>query len=274
MKDLLIINGKISDNYIFQKLHSKVNFLSEKYRLQLALRKFKELMESNIPNEIIYSLPVEPMFPGKENLVISEQPSKLYYHHLVPNKSTLPNLTMWSMKLMSPLPETHIIVTKKILDIKENKLAEFNFKFINNIMACGKMLSKRKPFISDKCVLCNEDETQCHIIYECQIVNRLWQVISNVIGKRISLDDIAFGIDLKRETNNLISQICYTIHKYWIIRVNEQNMISGRHLIELVNSDLRFKYNVMRYLKEDGIAQQYKRALDNLVSGDRRIAHT
>ena len=64
------------------------------------------------------------------------------------------------------------------------------------------------------------------------------------------------------------------IHKYWIVRVNEQNIISERHLIELVHSDLRFKCKVMKYLKEDGIAQQFKRALDNLVSGDRRIAHS
>ena len=68
-------------------------------------------MQSNVPNEMIYSLPFEPIFPGKENLVISEQPSKFYYHQLVQNKSTLPSLTIWSMKLMSLLPEIHVIVT-------------------------------------------------------------------------------------------------------------------------------------------------------------------
>ncbi len=262
VKDLLIIDGKISDNYIFQKLNRKVNFLSEKYKVSIAMRKYRHLLGYNVPNEMIFTLPREPILPGNENILVSQQPSKFYYTELVKKKSVDMNLGFWTTKLLTPIPDIQEIMKKKIVEIKEKKIAEFNYKFVNNIVACGKMLSKWKPFINEKCDLCNEYDTQCHIIFECSIVRNIWHKISNNIGKRVTLNDITFGITLDRETNNLVSQICYTIHKYWIMRINENIIASEKQLTEIIVNDLRFKSSVMSYLKENKIASMYKTASD------------
>ncbi len=48
--DLLILNGEIDQEYIYNKLNRKANFIAEMYKLKLALRPFKHIMRNNIPD--------------------------------------------------------------------------------------------------------------------------------------------------------------------------------------------------------------------------------
>ena len=151
----------------------------------------------------------------------------------------------------------------KVLQIRENKIAAFNYKFLNGITACGKLLNKWKHNISKNCQVCGSIETHYHIIYQCSLVHDIWTTLSDMTDLAIDLKSIAFGVN-NRPLNNLISQISYSIHKYWIICVNEKKQASRNSLRELVKYDLLFKSKVMMYIGEGDISTLFQEFTDIL----------
>ena len=71
---------------------------------------------------------------------------------------------------------------KKSIDIRENKVKEFNYKLISQICASGNLISKWNAKFSNTCDVCGEIETQIHIIRKCSFVIDVWNIISHNIG--------------------------------------------------------------------------------------------
>ena len=122
---------------------------------------------------------------------------------------------------------------------------------------------KNKHNIIKTCKVCGFIETQYHIIYQCPLVNNIWTTLSDMTDLAIDLKSIAFGVN-NRPLNNLISQISYSIHKYWIICVNEKKQASRNSLRELVKYDLLFKSKVMMYIGEGDISTLFQEFTDIL----------
>ena len=264
MKDLLITNGKIMERYIFDKIENKVHFLSEIYRLRLSVRTFKHLLQDNIPQNIIYSLPLEPKFcQGNLTVQIHDKKTKFYYKELLKHICKPVAFTYWN-DIIQHKPHISQVMKNKLIEIKENKIAEFNYKFMHGIVACGKMLSRWKPEFHDKCSLCNTDETQEHIIYECPMARNIWTKIGDQLEMTITLENITFGVDDRRQINNLISQTSFSIHKYWIIRINEKKVPSEIGLKRMIQYDLKYKSLIMDKVNEPDIAELYKQISQSL----------
>ena len=77
--------------------------------------------------------------------------------------------------------EFSTIYQKKILDIKENKLAEFNYKVLHNILPCGVNLNMWRIIDTKKCDICNIDEDIPHLLYNCEIANSIWRIVSKIV---------------------------------------------------------------------------------------------
>ena len=60
---------------------------------------------------------------------------------------------------------------KKRLDIKENKLAEFNYKVSHTILPCGLNLIMWRNNETKKCNIYNICENSLHLLYHCEIAN-------------------------------------------------------------------------------------------------------
>ena len=108
------------------------------------------------------------------------------------------------------------IYTDKIIGIKDNKLAETNYKILYKILPCGVNLKKWKKKDSDICDICNKTETIQHLIYECQYAKFLWSKIEKALNTNISLLDIVFGKKSQPDMNMFISLVVYLIYKEWI----------------------------------------------------------
>ena len=258
--DMLILNGDIQQRYIYDKLNMKTNFLAEMFKVKTALKPFKQMIETNIPNAIIYALPLHPNFQIKSTVIdVSQRRSKFYYELLTKQKCEPPNLLHWTniFHINDDIPNIESIMKCKVLSIKENKLAEFNYKFLCGITACGMLLNNWKPQISKTCTYCGQNETQYHIIYYCPLVADIWKSLNDKVNKNITLNQIAFGLIGERNLNNLISQISYSIHKYWIIHTNDHLIASKKDLKYLLFHDLMFKSKVLKTLKEDELSDLF-----------------
>ena len=69
--------------------------------------------------------------------------------------------------------------------------------------------------------------------------------------------NVIFGLNDKQIPNNLISQISYSIHKYWIVCNEENTLPTEKRLMTLVAKDLEYQSKIMYIIKETSIANIY-----------------
>ena len=111
------------------------------------------------------------------------------------------------------------IYSQKLMYVEAPKLAEFNFKIFHNIVPNGYVLSKWNKNVSSACSVCNSVETTKHMLYECQRIRRLWNIVSQCLGIDITLKQIFVGFPLYDCTekmciyNNVITIVAYCIFK-------------------------------------------------------------
>ena len=79
----------------------------------------------------------------------------------------------------------------KVSREKEIKLKEFNFKILHGILACNKNLTKWKLKNDDKCDVCSNCQTIQHLLYDCDYVKPIWQMVNSIFNI-----DVTFSIVL------------------------------------------------------------------------------
>lgn len=265
VKDLLITNNEISIDYIYNKLDFKGHIFGDLTKLKIALRPYLHLVINNIPDAIIYTLPHEPTFNRKTEIIdVRNKKSKFFYTELIKNIFMAPDLTKFlhNNNEITHIPEIKQVFTNKLEVVKENKLKEFNYKILNKIIPCGQLLSKWVPNISNMCDECNSLETQEHVIIFCPKTLEIWKEIDILIDENINAGKIIFGMD-KATVNNLISQISYSIHKYWLIRKSENNKYDQEQLKQLIKQDLHSKIQLFSKLKYLDLSELYNNIVQN-----------
>ena len=105
----------------------------------------------------------------------------------------------------------------KIKQLKDNNLAQMNFKILNNILPCDRNLSKRGKSDKDLCSLCQE-ESVSHLLCD-NMCTKIWKLVNDVfhLGHAISHDNVLFGVELDLSVNYVFSIIIYYIHNGYMI---------------------------------------------------------
>ena len=83
----------------------------------------------------------------------------------------------------------------KVVDEKEMKLREFNFKSLHGILLCNSNLKRWKLRTTDKCDVCQESQSTEHLQWECDYVKPLCSIVEKVChfeityGKILGIED-------------------------------------------------------------------------------------
>ena len=134
---------------------------------------------------------------------------KFYYNYLVEEIITSPVSENYWINF-TRLRITHEDLLKsyvsKVKYIKDKKLAETNFKILNNILPCNRNLRKWGKSDTYLCCFCQEEENISHLLYFCVHVKPIWEIVNNVIppGAYISHDMVMFGYETDSVINHLI----------------------------------------------------------------------
>ena len=110
----------------------------------------------------------------------------------------------------------------KVKQLKDKKLAETNFKILNNILP--------------PCLFCQEEESVSHLLYDCIYAQKIWKLVNDVfhLGHSTSHDDVIFGVDLDLSMNYVFSILIYYTYKQWLIPSFENKLrridVSARSL--------------------------------------------
>ena len=121
-------------------------------------------------------------------------------------------------KLLSDCVEEDeaLAFSAKVVQEKEIKLKEFNFKLLHNILPCNKNLAKWKIKPNDRCDVCGQSQTIEHLLYSCIYVKPLWRVVETYLGVDISFEHM-LGLDVFFAHNAIVTLIGFLIYKEWLL---------------------------------------------------------
>lgn len=107
---------------------------------------------------------------------------------------------------------------------RETKLQSFTFRLAHRLIPCGRFLKKMKIQNSDECMVCAEEDSIIHYLWECTMIQQFWQKVVQWFDDftHISLLDINkaqffFGVPKTRQNWRIINSILL-VGKFFIQR--------------------------------------------------------
>ena len=99
------------------------------------------------------------------------------------------------------------------------KIAEFNYKILQNILYTGNTVSKWDKPCSAFCCVCRELETPRHLLFDCIKVKRLWENVKYILQHKTEWKNIVTGLyqtNIRAQVINVcISIVTYSIFAGW-----------------------------------------------------------
>ena len=151
---------------------------------------------------------------------IEDKKCNFFYKNLLMKKFKKPPYQNILSKEFS-VYDIHIwsnIYKSNILDIMDISVVEFNYKLLNNLLNNNYFLSKWKN-IDKTCKSCqNEIENTMHLIFQCDNVKQIWNLLSKVLNFEITWKHIVLGFYHEKNKksymlNNIISYTACKIYK-------------------------------------------------------------
>lgn len=250
VKDFINPNGSImSDDQLFNCIGDKRNVVQDMYIIKrYVIKKFRHL-DLSIANSVSIK-PITHVVHKNKLHEIAKAKSKLFYEMLMKNatsRGNMESILSRDFNFDNNIDVWKKIYTQKLIVIKIPKLCEFNFKLVHNIVPNGKILSKWKEGISDKCTYCKEVETTKHMLFKCKRVLEIWKIISNILKVDIMWKHITCGFPKYNASkkisclNYIICIVAYSIFK--------ENSMCKFEKYDYAQSNLLFKLksNFMYY---------------------------
>ena len=129
----------------------------------------------------------------------------------------------------------------RIKTMPDKKLAEFNFKVMQNILICGHYLSKWQDFVNENCEICNTVHDIPHLLFDCDLAQSIWKKVGKALNYEFNKNEIIIIYQSRNmiPINYMITIISYSLWKFWIEYSHEKKK---NNLIDL-------RYHVLRELK-------------------------
>jgi len=155
--------------------------------------------------------------------------AKVFYSLFIKMKVSEPNMIyIWQRKLDLPHTfEWEPVFDFKLSKLEFNKIRQFNFKLINNILPFKDNLLKWKISTDAQCKSCNNNESLLHNLLYCPKVRNVWIKIRNLIyecsGEDITIDEqmlvVGYNIDKNEYSfiNLIINFMEYSIYKVYLL---------------------------------------------------------
>ena len=254
--DLKIENGVINTQYLYDNIKIKINIHNE---IALVIKSLRGLIKGISIDPKSTNLTQKPM----ENNSIKK--AKYFYEKISSSARVTPNVVDdWKNVInMNNTYNLKTIMKNKVLNIKDKKLAETNFKILYNVLPCGYNLKRWKKIQSDKCSICNASETILHLLYYCKYAQEIWSEIEDALDTEIKVDDIFLGHE-NDIINHIYSFILYYIYKDWLILSLEQKKRNTSPNTRLLKYDLERQCAIYKSTKTP-VLKQTGEMLENIT---------
>ena len=195
---------------------------------------------------------------------ISVMKARHYYHLMIEKeKRDLPCIYFWNAYFTLPLDFNWKALLEFKLDfINDNRIKQYNFKFIHRILPSKDNLCKWKIQNDILCNTCKVPETTIHILFTCKVVTLFWKIVSKLIDAlfdvKIVLNEklILIGHEIEKPEMNVVNLILnlaqFVIYRNYIRKCfgNEKHKTHALYFIKELKLEIRIylkrKYNQKR----------------------------
>ncbi len=242
VKDLFLNGRLISEKEILDKLINKTDWIRElmivKTLFMKIVNNFNPLIAKHVNIRNVWML-----VSNNSRYCIKTQKSNFYYTLLIKRKFERNYMERFWGKTFNFEPcEWESIYNRKVWNVAEKKVAEFNYKLITNIVCTRSIISKWNRNVNNLCMLCNDKQDVKHLLFTCSRVNNMWANIGAIIKLNIQYKHIIIG---DKESNSyiksrnlLISYITYGIYKFWILSENNKLDFNNTCLYDFIRKHL------------------------------------
>ncbi len=266
--------GNISFEILYNILHNKSDALSQCGQIQQCMKNYKHLWNTSgseiSENDML--LRNEQHFEfNHEQYIITDQKCKFFYNYLVLQKEQSSYMqNVWEKIFIdNNMYEIDWSSTynKKIKNIPDKKISEFNYKILNNLLPCQKHLFQWKLSKDPFCMYCNEIQDVKHLLFDCKIIDDIWKIIGQINDINILWKDIVLGNNFCTEINVLVSTIAFCIYKRWLIdsdtKHKDQHQICNNMTLFIIK-ELSFRGHVYSHTKYIKINNLFSENVDDL----------
>ena len=210
VKNLKFINGQLDENYIYNKVQNKTNIYIEIHLLKKAMRPYQQYLNQILFTEDLLDADIANIQISNPTLSVT----KHFYDKIISKFKQSASLNKWGEVLnMDISQEMKVqIFDRKVCKIKENKIKEFNYKVLHNILACNNLLSKWVTDNDGRCEICQEKDDIYHLIFKCDLAQMVWNLISIKTNTIINDKDVIFGT-CDSNFNYCLSFTAFSIHR-------------------------------------------------------------
>ena len=143
----------------------------------------------------------------------------------------------------------------RVKNIKDFKLAEFNFKFHHKILSCEYNLFKSKIQDNYQCTFCNTTSDSIHMLFDCKCVSSVWNSLdqSNYFKQNKQnlnyVFETFYSNSLSRPEIFALSYLTYSIYAEWLIRKNNNIIRSERGIANFIYNSLYKRKTLYHFLQ-------------------------
>ena len=261
-----IETGKISFEFLYQILINSSDALSQCAKIQQSMKKYKHLwnISNNAYDEMIVEKGVYFEFINEKH-IIKDQKSKFFYKCLVQQKEQPSYMQNVWEKIFTTNDTSDIdwpiAFTKKVKNIPDKKIAEFNYKILNNLLPCNKNLFQWKLKKDPLCMYCNEIQDIRHLLFDCKIIDDLWKILEKNNDIKITWKNIVLGHSCNNDIKVLLSTVAFCIYKRWLIDSDVRNNKDGQqicnNMTHFIIKELTFRGHVYSFTKHKSICRLF-----------------
>ena len=202
LKDIMENNRLMTMTRISCKLKPhkrKSNLMFDYAKLKQALPKvwINQTINNNtqiFPEMQSHELQIPTIFIRKKNKAIYDLSSKDFYSLIIltcKSQFTNPCCLFWDNKVNNEIVWSKVF-KRYLIHIKENKLRQFNFKFLYNLLPVKKNLLKWRLVNNANCSHCNIEEDVIHAFITCKLNVSFFKhvkfIIEKIFKERIDFD--------------------------------------------------------------------------------------
>ena len=267
--NILSVNGTFCETKVLQNLKDKRNWLSEFNIIVSSIpRSWKEIIKNNAP--LKSKVKTELKLLGSSTFNINKLSNKQIYNTYMKKSFEKPFIhSFWKTRFNTNIPWSCVYESIHN-NSPHNKIIQFRYKLIHNIIATKENLKKWKIDNSDQCNVCNCTETYEHFFITCKSIANIIQIFKNIfISMRyghniINLQSFILGYKTNfkqhESTNFLLNIMSFTLYKTYYMSEKRTKSID-------VMTVFKRECNVaLSILEENGTKQVTKQMLQKVVN--------
>ena len=271
--DLFHDNGTfLSGEDVYRKLRVKTNWIAQYTTVKKVI--VPKLVESGIDSSYARhintnNIKVDMLNTEKGLIPLCGKKSKFFYDIIIRKHVETPTAQCyWERSLNVQKSKWKDIYINKIVLIKDKKIAEFNFKLLHRILPCRYYLHKWNPRITETCPFCGQIESIEHLVFFCNRIQAIWNVVGNALNCKIRIKHILFGFPYAdiAVVEYCISIIAYFIYKTWLLFNLEYNDDGYKNcnLMAKIKNELTWKIEILKQTKYKDVIKSLSKIYEKL----------